>query len=137
MTALVGGPDQHEERGGVWVYQHTPDGWRQQGAILTTPTTRPGDARGGFGYALDLSSSAHAAVISEVHYETRVGDCWVFTRRGDAWTPQHLSAKGEDGPAGYGYVVAISEDGTTVLVTGPNDRNERGAAWLYRLRTVS
>jgi len=42
-----------------------------------------------------------------------------------------LLGAGATGNAGQGYSVALSSDGNTALVGGPNDDNNTGAAWVF------
>jgi hypothetical protein len=42
-----------------------------------------------------------------------------------------LTASGESGKATFGEIVALSSDGNTALIGGPNDANGTGAAWVF------
>jgi hypothetical protein len=42
-----------------------------------------------------------------------------------------LVGTGAVGGANQGYSVALSGDGNTTIVGGPNDNSEIGAAWVY------
>jgi hypothetical protein len=56
----------------------------------------------------------------------------VFTRSGATWTPQRvLFGSGATGAARQGSSVALSADGNTAIVGGPEDNNEAGAAWVF------
>lgn len=135
-TAAVGASGQQAERGGVWVYRHTTDGWQQQGGILTTPETLPGDRQGFFGYTLAVSAHGDTALVSEVNYDHNVGAAWIFTRTHNTWAShQRLSGENEDGNASFGFALALSQDGTTAVIAGPNDNHKRGAVWIYRTST--
>ncbi|NVN92518.1 MAG: InlB B-repeat-containing protein [Desulfuromonadales bacterium] len=52
---------------------------------------------------------------------------------GPHFTQQGPKLAGVDaaGTANQGSAVAVSADGNTAIVTGPNDRNNLGAAWVY------
>jgi hypothetical protein len=62
---------------------------------------------------------------------------WVFTRSGGVWTQQggKLVGAGAVGNAGQGVSVALSADGNTAIVGGPNDNHtggpSTGAAWVF------
>jgi hypothetical protein len=63
-----------------------------------------------------------------------IGAAWVFTRSGGVWTQQgnKLVGTGAVGNADQGWSVALSADGNTVIVGGPNDNApQTGAAWVY------
>ena len=75
------------------------------------------------------------------------GAAWVFTRANGKWTQQgeRLIGAGAVGPAGQGTSVAISADGNTAIVGGPDDNSTVtptpdwiffledpvGAAWIF------
>jgi lipocalin len=60
-----------------------------------------------------------------------IGAAWVYTRSGGVWTQQgsKLVGTGNVGPAGQGRAVALSSDGNTAIVGGPD--SDAGAAWVY------
>jgi hypothetical protein len=62
----------------------------------------------------------------------------VFTRSGAAWTQQgeKLTGSGESGTiccggAEFGASVALSPEGNTALIGGPNDNEFHGSAWAF------
>jgi hypothetical protein len=61
------------------------------------------------------------------------GAGWVYTRSGGVWTQQgsKLVGTGAVGGAGQGYSVALSDDGNTAILGGPNDNSNTGAAWVF------
>ena len=63
-----------------------------------------------------------------------VGAAWVLARSGGTWTQgAKLTGGGEDGSAGFGLSLALSDDGNVALVGGPFDNvdSELGAAWVF------
>ena len=62
-----------------------------------------------------------------------VGAAWVFTRSGTTWTQQgaKLTGTGESGNGDFGESVALSSEGNTALIGGPNDKEGVGAAWVF------
>jgi hypothetical protein len=42
-----------------------------------------------------------------------------------------LTGSGESGAAGFGTYLALSADGNTALIAGPNDNGNVGAAWVF------
>lgn len=63
-----------------------------------------------------------------------VGAAWVYTLSDGVWVQQSkLIGPQAIGPAGQGYSVALSSDGTVAIVGAPNDNSEAGAAWVYTL----
>lgn len=103
----------------------------QQGEPLS-----PDDASGvsDFGFSVALSANGETAVVGGPGDDDQVGAAWVFTRSGSTWSQQgaKLTATGESGKGQFGAGVAISADGSTVLIGAPEDADEKGAAWVFR-----
>ena len=105
--------------------------WTQQGPKLTA-TDEQGRFRR-FGYSVALSGDGNTALIGGPDDKTNVGAAWVFTRSGSTWTQQgpKLTATDESGQGSFGGSVALSGDGNTALIGGPDDKTNVGAAWVF------
>jgi Collagen triple helix repeat (20 copies)/FG-GAP repeat len=133
-TALIGAP--FDGNGGaVWVFTRSGTTWTQQGAKLTG-SEEVGE--GLFGLGAALSADGNTALIGGYRDNKQpsqhgVGAAWVFTRSGSTWTQQgpKLTGSEEIGTGDFGYSVALSPEGNTALIGGPNDDNEIGAAWVF------
>ena len=68
----------------------------------------------------------------ELNDNNEVGAAWVFARSHEVWT-QEAKLVGTEavGTALQGYSVSISDDGNTVIVGGPEDNDDAGAAWVF------
>jgi hypothetical protein len=86
-----------------------------------------------FGWAISLSSDATTAIAGAPgHTSGDVGAAVIYNRSGSAWTQgQVLVGTGAVLGANQGQSVAISADGNTAIVGGPDDNSEAGAAWVY------
>jgi hypothetical protein len=86
-----------------------------------------------FGYSVALSADGNTALIGGPYDSSQVGAAWVFTRSGSTWTPPNLTGTGanEIGNGWFGFSVALSADGNTALIGGPNDNSYAGAAWVF------
>jgi FG-GAP repeat len=81
---------------------------------------------------LSLSGDGNTAIIGGFNDNDEVGAAWVFTRSHGVWTQQaKLIGTEALGTAFQGYSVSISDDGNTVIVGGPEDNNDAGAAWVF------
>ncbi len=129
-TALIGGPGDDSGTGAAWVFTRSGSTWTQQGEKLTG-TGESGE--GDFGERVALSADGNTAVIGGWRDNERNGAAWVFTRSGSNWTQQgeKLSGTGEVEEGRFGYSVALSADGDTALIGGPNDDSGNGAAWVF------
>jgi hypothetical protein len=119
---------------GVRVFTRSGGVWTQQGGNLVG-TGAVGDAHQGSSVA--LSADGNTAVIGGPGDNTSVGAAWVFTRSGGVWTQQgsKLVGTGAVGNAFQGSSVALSGDGNTAIVGGPDDQPVGevgiGAAWVF------
>jgi uncharacterized protein (TIGR03437 family) len=135
-TALVGGPDDNDDAGAVWVFTRDTSGnWTQQGDKLVGAGTI-GVARQGSSVA--LSGDGNMAIIGGPYdnagYPSAQGAAWVFTRNSSGnWSQQgtKLVGTGVAGSAGQGSSVALSSAGNTAVVGGPADNSGAGAVWIF------
>jgi hypothetical protein len=133
-TALVGAPQDNGGVGAAWVFTRSGSTWAQQGEKLTGG----GEVeKGEFGDSVALSANGNTALIGGPKDQSFVGAAWVFTRTGEKWTQQGsklLGGEEETSPSGglFGTSVALSGEGNTALIGGPNNNGEIGAAWVYQ-----
>ena len=139
-TAIVGGPSDNGPvdgtfAGAAWVFTRIGGIWSQQGAKLVG-TGAIGNAEQGLSVA--ISADGNTAIVggpfdNKSADGSAVGAAWVFTRIGGIWSQQgaKLVGAGAAGNAYQGYSVAISGDGTTAIVGGPEDDGHKGAAWVF------
>ncbi len=128
--ALVGGPRDDAGIGAVWVFARSGEAWSQQ-----APKLAPRDALGsaGFGTSVAVSSNGRIALVGGPHDDGGTGAAWVFRRSGSAWTEDlKLVPREDDGSAEFGSSVALSSDGSTLLVGGPGEGAGSGAVWVFR-----
>ncbi len=129
-TVLVGGPSDSERDGAAWVFTRTASTWSQQGEKLLGGG-ETGESR--FGCSVDLSGDGDTAVIGGRRDGGGTGAAWVYTRTGSTWAQQgdKLTGAAEGGEGEFGESVALSGDGATALVGGPEDQLATGAAWVF------
>src|SRR5437588_56072 len=106
------------------------DPFVQRGGKLTASDEA---GAGEFGLSVALSSDGNTAVVGGPVDNNFVGAAWVFTRSGSTWTQQgaKLTASDEAGSAEFGFSVAVSSDGNTALIGGPDDNSVVGAVWVF------
>jgi hypothetical protein len=129
-TALIGGSADNGDLGAAWVFTRSGSTWTQQGSKLTGSG---GSAGGGFGSSVALSRNGDVALAGAPFDNDEVGAAWVFARSGSTWTQQgsKLTGADETGDGRFGSGVALSEDGATALIGGPDDDDLVGAAWVF------
>ncbi len=128
-TALVGGDGDDDGIGAAWVFMRVGGVWTRQAKLIGNGAV--GAARQGS--AVALSADGNTALVGGASDDNGAGAAWVFTRAGAVWT-QHgrkLVGSSAAGTAAQGRAVALSADGNTALVGGPNDAERQGAAWIF------
>src|SRR5207253_1513445 len=80
-TALVGGPNDNEGSGAVWVFIRKGSTWTQQAKLAGEGESGSGE----FGTSVALSSNGNTAVIGGPKDSSGIGAAWVFVRRGSNW----------------------------------------------------
>ena len=113
--------------GAAWVFTRTGSVWTQQGNKLVS-TGAAERARQGMSVA--LSADGNIAIVGGVAVDGGVGAVSVFTRSDGHWTQDKnligTGAVGKSAPS-----VALSADGSVVMVGGSNDNGGVGAAWVF------
>jgi len=127
-TLAVGGSEDDNRTGATWVFSRSGTGWSQQGPKLV--------GTGTVGTALQGCSVALSANGTTLAVGGRIGAggaTWVFSRSGTGWSQQgpKLVETGAVGSAGQGFSVALSADGNTLAIGGPEDNNSIGATWVF------
>jgi hypothetical protein len=129
-TALVGGSGDAGGVGATWAFIRSGLTWSQQG-----PKLAPDDATGAsaFGSSLGLSSDGNTVFVGGPQDNGGVGAGWAFVRSGTTWSQQgpKLTPTSEIGAGLFGSSVALSSDGNTVFVGGPQDNGGYGAGWAF------
>jgi|GEM_PF-448268 len=140
-TALIGGPDDDNNKGAVWVFKRNGSSWAQQGAKLTVPGAL------GLGSSTTVNAEGTIAVFGGPYSQNNEGGAWSFRLRSGNWRQWGvtLQGTGTTGAADQGQGVAISADGNTLFVGGYLNELQRrdewsaahGAAWAFTASNVS
>src|ERR1035437_10541180 len=79
------------------------------------------------GESVAISSDGNTAIEGGYFDNNNVGAVWVFTRSGGVWNQQDqkLVGSGAAGICNQGISVAISSDGNTSVVGGPDRKSTR------------
>jgi IPT/TIG domain/FG-GAP repeat len=150
-TALVGAPTENEGAGAAWVFTRSDRQWNAVGAELTMPAeaSQAGDCgdetaeeeegetgqitEGAdmcrFGISVALSGDGQTAVVGAQHANQNAGAAWIFARSGSTWMREaELAPPDSEAKDRFGRSVAVSADGSTVLVGAPM---WKGRAWIF------
>ena len=129
-TAIVGGLTDNDHTGGAWMYGRSGEVWSQQGSKLVSTDAVGATQAGG---SVAISADGNTAAVGGPGDKANAGATWVYLRTEGVWSQQgkKLVGSGAIGAAYQGSSVAISADGSTVLVGGPGDNKHLGAAWVF------
>ncbi len=132
-TAILGGFGDDSGVGAVWVFTRSSGVWSQQGSKLVG-TGAIGTA--GQGKSAAISADGNTAIVGGWGDSSTEGAAWVFTRSGGVWSQQGAKLVGTGlgfvGGTDQGTSVAISADGNTAVVGGPDlDLADQGATWVF------
>jgi hypothetical protein len=126
-TAIVGGGLDNGLIGAAWVFTRSSGIWSQQTKLVGADAIGPA----GQGSSVSLSADGNTAILGGPGDNNQVGAGWVFTRSSGIWSPTKLVGADAIGPTDQGSSASLSGDGNTVIVGGPNDNNQVGAAWVF------
>jgi hypothetical protein len=126
-TIAVGGPF---VRGRVWVFARSGSSWVPVGAAISGAGE---EGEGFFGHSIALSEDGHTLAVGAPCDDGKQGAVWIFTRAGGGWAQQgsKISGAGESSEGRFGSSIALSGDGSTVLVGARGNDEDRGAVWVY------
>ncbi|MGE5621172.1 MAG: T9SS type A sorting domain-containing protein [archaeon] len=129
-TAIVGGSNDNNRNGAVWIFTRQNGTWTQQGGKLIST-----DASGtvGLGAAVSISGDGNTAIAGGAYYSNNTGGAWIFTRQNGTWTQQGSRLIGTGSAANdlQGISVDISSDGNTAVFGGQGHNSRIGAAWIF------
>ncbi len=128
-TALVGTPGDNNSTGAAWVFTRSGGVWTQGAKLVGSGPVGPGAQ----GSSVALSGDGNIALIGGPSENGNTGAAWVFTRSSGSWSQQggKLVGTGGVGSSSQGQSVALSGDGSTAFIGGPDDNNPVGAAWAF------
>jgi hypothetical protein len=132
-TAIVGGWGDNNVIGAAWIFTRNNSGvWLQEGNKIVG-SGLIGQAY--FGNSVSMSADGNAVAIGGWEDNSFNGATWVFGRNNGVWSQQgnKLVANDNAGVAAQGYAVAMSADGSTLLVGGKGDNSGIGATWSYNI----
>ncbi len=144
-TALVGAPGYGARLGAAWAFTRSGTAWSEQQKL----TGGGPESEGQFGTSLALSADGNTALVGSPD-EYRVirskgvygaGAVYPFVRTGTTWAPQGVRLTGTEeaypeqyaviNGSGFGDSIALSADGNTAVIGGPEDNEYRGAVWSF------
>ena len=129
-TAIIGGSTDNYDEGGAWVFGRTNGLWAQQGGKLVgTGNTQISNE----GSSVGISADGNTIVIGAYADSSYTGGFWTFIKNGTAWIQQgaKMYGIGYTTAAQQGAALALSADGSTLIMGGNTDNANLGAAWVF------
>ena len=128
-TAIIGGMLDDNFKGAAWVFTRSGDTWTERQKLVGSEAI--GTAKQGASVA--LSADGNTAIVGGIGDDSGKGAAWVFKRSGGSWIEQQKLVGSEAvGRAAQGASVALSADGNTAIIGGPDHDSYMGAAWVFR-----
>ena len=128
-TAIVGAPGDAAGKGAGFIYTLVGNDWVQTAKLVGTA----GIGQTAQGVSVAISADGNTAVIGGSGDNANTGAAWVFVRNGNNWQQQgtKLVGSGVSSAAYFGFSVAVSGDGNTIVIGADRDNNNAGAAWIF------
>jgi FG-GAP repeat len=124
--AVIGGAGDRNSEGTVWIFSRSGTTWSQQAEL----TGEEEVGAGGFGYTVAVSEDGSTVLVGAPSDSSGIGKAWVFTRKDGSWSLSAILSGGEESGAGeFGDSIALSADGSTILIGGPV--GPAPGAWSY------
>lgn len=141
-TAIVGASADDDPNGrlagSAYVFEENGSDWSRQTKIAPDD----GDSDDFFGQSVAVSGDGTTTVIGAPTDEDPntygAGSAYVFEASGGSWSQQRKLAPGDgDSEDWFGDTIAVSSDGTTVLIGAPTDEDHNGenagSAYVFTL----
>ena len=132
-AAIVGGFGDNQFVGAAWMWRKVGAAWQQDGPKLAGWRAINGSSGAQQGMSVSISADGNDVVVGGHSDAGQTGAAWLWTRKAGAWGPRgpKLVAASAVGAAAQGIAVAMSGDGSTVIVGGRLDNGGLGAAWIF------
>nr|WP_294792413.1 IPT/TIG domain-containing protein [uncultured Mucilaginibacter sp.] len=126
-TAAVGGNNDNDGTGAVWVYTRNGTSWTQQGKKLVFTESR---FKFGQGRCVALSGNGNTLVVGGTNQTLSNGIVWIFNRVNGTWKETaRFSFQ-------YGFTsnntIAVNAAGNTILIGSPLHNSGTGTAFVYK-----
>ena len=135
VAGAPGGASDPTDPGAVYVFTRPAGGWSDgtQTAKLTASGGAAGDQ---LGYSVAISSDGSTIVAGARHVNLKTGAAYVFVKPGSAWANTAtanatLTVNGGNDGDNFGWSVAVSGDGSTVVAGAPDANTDAGAGYVF------
>jgi hypothetical protein len=132
-TIVLGGYNDANRTGAVWVFTRSNGVWSQMTKIL--PTSVLGTIAD-FGDSVAISGDGKTIAVGGASDNYPAGAVWIYTLNNGVWTQQGGKIFGTGATGNFGWSVALSNDGSTLAVGEINndeqgDGTATGGVWFF------
>jgi hypothetical protein len=129
--AVVGVP-LYSTTGAFEIWQRSNGVW----SLVTRTAGTPSTVSASQGVAVAVATNPPLAAVGTIAvsapFDGTTGSVFIFIESGGVWSQQaKISPSDSVGAAQFGSSVALSSDGNTLVVGGPDDSTNVGATWVY------
>jgi hypothetical protein len=127
----IGGYNDTNRKGAVWIYTYNGVSWIQQGGKLIGNNSSADSYQG---WSVSLSANGNIALVGGCNDNLLTGAAWIFSRTNGIWLQEGSKLVGTQpsGAARQGSAVGLSADGNTAVVGGFADNLNKGAMWVFK-----
>lgn len=135
-TLATGGSGDNDDTGAVWIWNRVGSSWTCTQKLIGTGSVNSN----GYvlqGDAVSLSGDGLVLAVGAPYDCGGIGATWIFKKLNETWT-QQTKLVGLGSLIGFtsplilqGVSVAVSFDGSTIVVGGKGDNNGIGAFWVF------
>lgn len=127
-TVLIGAYGQALETGAAYVFTDDDGTWTQQAKLVSSDAAEFDE----FGYSVSITGNGHTAVTGSQGHNNDTGAAYIFTDADGTWSQvAELGASDGLSKDDFGDSVAISANGTTMLVGAFGRATLQGAAYVF------
>jgi hypothetical protein len=123
--ALIGASYENSFTGATYIYQNVSGTWTKIARVTS------GVAYSYFGWSVSLSLDGTIALIGAYSEHSYTGAAYIYQNVAGTWTQIARVTSGVVNSY-FGYSVALSSDGTIVLIGAITENSNTGAAYLYQ-----
>jgi hypothetical protein len=119
-TALIGAYVENNNKGAAYIYKLSKGVWKENARLIS-------DNSKDFGWSVSLNATGTVALIGSPGENA----AYIYAQSDGIWTQKaKLTSKKNNG---FGFSVAINADGTVAVIGAYNEKNGKGAAYIYKM----
>jgi gliding motility-associated-like protein len=133
-TVVIGGNNDNNGMGAVWIFTRKNGIWTQQGDKLVGTDTDAAFLPVSQGFSVGMSADGNTVIVGGPYDSSSRGAAWVFIRKGTTWLQDGgklFDDSNVNGSQGQGISVGLSADGNTAIVGAPLENSQEGAAYVF------